>query len=331
MVRTALMCRSWGLACFSGLASASPAARIHPRKRRESSLRRLPSATPCSAKSPITRTTPGGPPPSIRSRSRPGSRVIWRRSISRRVRKSRKARCSTRSTRGRTRPPLTPPRPRSPQNVASLELAKQNNTRFKKLAKDQAGAVTQVDLDKYQSQEDQAVADPGSSPGQPGDRQAQPGLDQGHRARHRADRPPARHPRQPDRGQSNDLDHDRGPGPHVGLLRRGRADRAPGPGAGPPGEVRAGHDGRTVAKIPFHLQLANEKGFPHEATLDFVNNQLDQATATLLLRAIFPNPKPATGPRVFAPNHVRARPRADEPPVPGAAGERRRPWERIRT
>ena len=43
-------------------------------------------------------------------------------------------------------------------NVASLELARQNNARFKKLAKDQAGAVTQVDLDQYQSQEDQAVA-----------------------------------------------------------------------------------------------------------------------------------------------------------------------------
>jgi RND family efflux transporter MFP subunit len=61
-------------------------------------------------------------------------------------------------------------------------------------------------------------------------------------------------------------------------------------------------------KIPFHLQLANEKGYSHEATLDFVNNQLDQATATLLIRAIFANPKPANGPRLFAPNNfVRVR------------------------
>jgi RND family efflux transporter MFP subunit len=61
-------------------------------------------------------------------------------------------------------------------------------------------------------------------------------------------------------------------------------------------------------KIPFHLQLANEKGFPHEATLDFVNNELDQATATLLIRAVFANPKPANGPRLFAPNNfVRVR------------------------
>jgi RND family efflux transporter MFP subunit len=61
-------------------------------------------------------------------------------------------------------------------------------------------------------------------------------------------------------------------------------------------------------KIVFRLQLANEKGFPHEAILDFVNNQLNQATATLLMRAVFPNPKPVNGPRVFAPNNfVRAR------------------------
>ncbi len=44
------------------------------------------------------------------------------------------------------------------QNVASLELARDDNRRFKALDKAQPGAVTQVDLDKYQSQEDQAVA-----------------------------------------------------------------------------------------------------------------------------------------------------------------------------
>ena len=73
-------------------------------------------------------------------------------------------------------------------------------------------------------------------------------------------------------------------------------------------------------KIPFHMQLANEKSFPHEATLDFVNNQLDPATATLLIRAVFSNLKPANGPRVFAPNNF-VRPCAHEPAVPGAAGE----------
>jgi RND family efflux transporter MFP subunit len=56
------------------------------------------------------------------------------------------------------------------------------------------------------------------------------------------------------------------------------------------------------------MQLANEKGFPHQASLDFVNNQIDLATATLLIRATFSNPKPANGPRLFTPNNfVRVR------------------------
>ena len=37
----------------------------------------------------------------------------------------------------------------------------------------------------------------------------------------------------------------------------------------------------STPKIPFHLQLANEKGFLHEAIPDFVNNEVNQATATL--------------------------------------------------
>jgi RND family efflux transporter MFP subunit len=70
------------------------------------------------------------------------------------------------------------------------------------------------------------------------------------------------------------------------------------------GSLKAG-----LPKIQFGLRLANEEGFPHQATLDFVNNQIDQATATLLIRAVFPNPKPANGsPRLFTPNNfVRVR------------------------
>ena len=67
--------------------------------------------------------------------------------------------------------------------------------------------------------------------------------------------------------------------------------------------------------------LANEKGFPHEAILDFVNNQLDQATATLLIRAIFREPQAGQRPAGLHPEQFRARPRADERPVPGTAGE----------
>jgi RND family efflux transporter MFP subunit len=193
------------------------------------------------------------------------------------------------------------------QNVAALELARLDNQRFKALAKEKEGAVTKVDLDKYQSQEDQAIANR-------------------------------------DQAQANlvtaklNLDWTKVTAPVVGrvgrlLVTRGnlivanqttlttvvRQDPmwvyfdADEPTVLQVHELmRQGKFGPASPehppKIPFHLQLANEKGFPHEATLDFVNNQLDQATATLLIRAIFTNPRPANGPRLFAPNNfVRVR------------------------
>jgi RND family efflux transporter MFP subunit len=193
------------------------------------------------------------------------------------------------------------------QNAASLELAKQDNRRYKKLAKDQPGAVTQLDLDRYQSQEDQAVANV-------------------------------------DYAKANletaklNLDWTKVTAPVTGLIGRLLVTRgnlivanqttlstvvrqdpmwvyfdADEPTVLQVHElIRQGKFGPATPeqppKIPFRLQLANEKGFPHEAVLDFVNNQIDQATATLLIRAIFPNPKPANGPRLFTPNNfVRVR------------------------
>jgi RND family efflux transporter MFP subunit len=48
-----------------------------------------------------------------------------------------------------------------------------------------------------------------------------------------------------------------------------------------------------------YLGLANEANYPHVAYIDFVNNQLNLATATLQVRGIFWNHKPPIGPRVF--------------------------------
>jgi RND family efflux transporter MFP subunit len=186
------------------------------------------------------------------------------------------------------------------QNVASLALARQNNNRYKALAKEKEGAVTQVDLDQYQSQQDQAVAN----------------LDQA-----RANLVTAK----------LNLDWTKVRAPVTGLVGRLLVTRGnlivanqttlttvvsqdpmwvyfdmDEPTALQVRELaRQGKFGPArdaPPKIPFHLRLANEKGFPHEATLDFVNNQFDQATATLLIRAVFRNPKPADGPRVFTPN-----------------------------
>jgi RND family efflux transporter MFP subunit len=55
------------------------------------------------------------------------------------------------------------------------------------------------------------------------------------------------------------------------------------------------------SKIPVHLGLATEKGYPHEGYLDFVSNQVDPSTATLQVRGVFANPRPLVGPRLLTP------------------------------
>jgi RND family efflux transporter MFP subunit len=193
------------------------------------------------------------------------------------------------------------------QTMASLELAKQNNRRFKALAKEKEGAVTQVDLDQYQSQEDQAVANLDYAKANL--ETAKLNLDWtkvtapvsgrvGRLLVTRGNLIVANQTtltmvvRQDPMWVYFDADEPTVLQVHE-LMRQGKF--GPASPEHPP-------------NIPLHLQLGNEKGFPHEATLDFVNNQLDQATATLLIRAVFPNPRPANGPRVFTPNNfVRVR------------------------
>ena len=50
-----------------------------------------------------------------------------------------------------------------------------------------------------------------------------------------------------------------------------------------------------------YLGLANETGNSHVAYVDFFNNQISLSTATLQVRAVFWNHKPAVGPRLFEP------------------------------
>ncbi len=47
------------------------------------------------------------------------------------------------------------------------------------------------------------------------------------------------------------------------------------------------------------LQLADEEGFPHLGHMDFVDNQVDQATGTMQGRALFPNPDGVLTPGLF--------------------------------
>ena len=53
-------------------------------------------------------------------------------------------------------------------------------------------------------------------------------------------------------------------------------------------------------KNPVHIGLADEQGFPHEGFMDFVDNQLDRGTGTIVGRALVPNPDLTLTPGLFA-------------------------------
>jgi RND family efflux transporter MFP subunit len=51
---------------------------------------------------------------------------------------------------------------------------------------------------------------------------------------------------------------------------------------------------------PILLGLATEEGFPHQGTINFVDNQVDPKTGTLSVRGVFPNKDEALSPGFFA-------------------------------
>jgi RND family efflux transporter MFP subunit len=51
---------------------------------------------------------------------------------------------------------------------------------------------------------------------------------------------------------------------------------------------------------PVEIGLPDERGFPHKARLDFLDNRLDQGTATLRARAVIANPAEFFSPGLFA-------------------------------
>jgi membrane fusion protein, multidrug efflux system len=69
---------------------------------------------------------------------------------------------------------------------------------------------------------------------------------------------------------------------------------------------RAVNDGR-IKRLqpgevaPVLMGLQGEEGFPHEGTINFVDNQVDPTTGSILVRGVFPNPKPETGVRLLSP------------------------------
>jgi multidrug efflux system membrane fusion protein len=53
-------------------------------------------------------------------------------------------------------------------------------------------------------------------------------------------------------------------------------------------------------QVPVTMGLADETGFPHQGTINFVDNQLDPATGTIRARAVFANPDRRLTPGLFA-------------------------------
>jgi RND family efflux transporter MFP subunit len=52
-------------------------------------------------------------------------------------------------------------------------------------------------------------------------------------------------------------------------------------------------------RVPIFLRLQDEKGFPHEGMVDFVDNRVDPNTGTLRVRAVFPNRDGLLSPGLF--------------------------------
>lgn len=53
--------------------------------------------------------------------------------------------------------------------------------------------------------------------------------------------------------------------------------------------------------IPVLMGLQAEEGYPHEGTINFVNNQVNPTTGSIAVRGVFANPKPPTGTRLLSP------------------------------
>jgi len=57
---------------------------------------------------------------------------------------------------------------------------------------------------------------------------------------------------------------------------------------------------RAELRNPVRVGLANEEGYPHPGTVDFIDNQIDTATGTIHARAVLPNADRALTPGLFA-------------------------------
>jgi RND family efflux transporter MFP subunit len=186
------------------------------------------------------------------------------------------------------------------QNLASLELARRNNVRVQSLSSAKSPAISQAEVDQDQYQLDQAVA----------------ALEQS-----RANLVAAR----------NNLDWTKVTAPVSGRVSRycvtvgnmiQSADQASVTllttiVSVDPVYAYFDVDERTVQRVsklvregkcrsasdtawPVALGLATEQGFPHQGTINFVDNQVNSKTGTLRFRGVFPNKDESLSPGYFA-------------------------------
>jgi multidrug efflux system membrane fusion protein len=58
---------------------------------------------------------------------------------------------------------------------------------------------------------------------------------------------------------------------------------------------------RPGENIPVLMGLQGEEGFPHQGSVNFVNNVVNPSTGTIAVRGVFPNPLPPGGRRLLSP------------------------------
>ncbi|MFO0919786.1 MAG: efflux RND transporter periplasmic adaptor subunit, partial [Planctomycetaceae bacterium] len=185
------------------------------------------------------------------------------------------------------------------QSEASLKLATANNERYKTLAKEKPGVVTQQDLDKYQAEASQATANVSLAKANLASAQLK-------------------------------LEWTKVVAPVSGRVSRtlvtvGNLVQAGDQGTGTlltnlvsidPMYAYFDVDEHTALRVrqliregksasvregefPVSMGLANEAGHPHQGTIDFVDNQVNPKTGTIRLRGVFRNQEEVLLPGFF--------------------------------
>ncbi|MBI2804721.1 MAG: efflux RND transporter periplasmic adaptor subunit [Planctomycetes bacterium] len=184
------------------------------------------------------------------------------------------------------------------QNEANVRYAKATNLRFKELDKKQKGAVSERELDQYQAQEDQAIANLNLAKANLAS--AKLNLDwtvikapiDGHISRYFLT---VGNLVNQDTTQLTTLvsmdpmyvyfDMD-----EPTLLRIKRAINE--------GRIKRAKEG---SEVPIQISLPGEDGYPNAGTINFVDNQINPGTGSISVRGVLSNPKPKNGTHLIVP------------------------------